>query len=587
MNFDARLFSKLLNARFLKLASVILWGIAGILTLNTYPKFKKAIFTLPGKAPEEKIWPFLNTEAKSGFLQVEIPFHLGAIHPTKFAFFGEGRLTSLKVNGVPVGEENLPRVLEQFNGVEIDLSSHLRSGENTLSAEVETIGTVALRPYVSITDPLQLSLLALLSAALAGTSAWAVVRFSIPAELGGIFVLGSALRIFYGMGSPYHVRFYDLAGHVEYIRYIAEHLSIPAPGYGWETHQAPLYYILCGLWKRVLGGEESSLLFGQWQIFSLFLSILSLAICIPIARILFSDRKSAAYLLGIAAVFPGLVFVSNRVSNDALFAALSFVWFLTLLRFWKKPTLWRWLAVSVALGVGMIAKNTTLVLIAVSFVCLLVKAGFSLRQKGIACAVLAASLLLLTGWYQMPRILSAKDATGFIAANMTQTDKGLYITRSVANLLTFNPVKVMELPFASSRDDKYRRAYMPEYFYKSAFFGEWVYGNHLLLAARTIMLLGMLLLLFGAWGLFNAIKERDFWLMPVVVSALGMVGAAWALVWVHTLSSNQDFRYQVLLLLPIAYFVVRGARGGGVWGLLTLSAFVLNSLMFLVLLVSF
>ncbi len=562
-----------------------LWGVACILSTLVFPNFQEATFTVSGGQPKQKAWPFIIAESPQGMARWDLPISLQALHPTVFSICGDGFLHSVNVNGIELKTAALPQVLQSQTPVTVDLRPYLRPGKNHITAYVQQgAGYAAFRPFIHPLDPLHLSLLAIISAALVLTLHLMHLckPEAFPWEIVVILSIGILVRVFYVNGTPYYTRSYDLWGHVEYIKYVASHLTIPPFDHGWETHQPPLYYLICGLWTSLSGQENSSWLYGQWQLLSLMMSIATLLLCVPIARLLFRDQNESiqrALFLLLLAVYPGLIYVSARISNDALFSMLSFAWFLLLLRSWDTPSPARWGAVCLALGAGMLVKNVALVLIGITCLCLAFHPRLKTSMKIAALGGLALIVFAVAGWYQIPRAVKASNATSFVVA-IHELEDSLRIPRSIANILTFNPLEVVRIPFVNSRSDETRRMYFFEYFFKSSLFGEWVWGRHLVWPARILVLNAVMLLPLAIIGLVRNTAKRSFWLLPLTTTAAALLGASMLYVWRCPFACNQDFRFQTLLLIPISYFAVRGAEFSSTVGTVTVVFFGVNAVLF-------
>ena len=113
----------------------------------------------------------------------------------------------------------------------------------------------------------------------------------------------------------------DEAAHIDYVRYIAEHRALPVftgappPGYGYEFHQPPLYYVLCAP-GALLPGDG---VFIFCRAISALCGFGVLLFIGAAARRLFPEREDIMLLAtGIAAVWPLHLGVSAAGGNDAL-----------------------------------------------------------------------------------------------------------------------------------------------------------------------------------------------------------------------------------------------------------------------------
>jgi hypothetical protein len=179
---------------------------------------------------------------------------------------------------------------------------------------------------------------------------------------------------------------------------------------------------------------------------------------------------------------------------------------------------------------------------------------------------ISALLLVVTNaWFLIPHVIQERQAKFFVAGNVSGLTQALRIPRSVANILTLNPFEIVRHPFNNTWIDLDRRNYFLEFFLKSAFFGEWNLGEHLLLMARIVLILVMSLLPFAIIGLrsIRVIESKvDF---PMVATLASVLFAQIVWLWNEPYSCVQDFRYLVISIIPIAYLVVEGLHAFNRW----------------------
>jgi tetratricopeptide (TPR) repeat protein len=160
---------------------------------------------------------------------------------------------------------------------------------------------------------------------------------------------------------------FDTDGHTEYIRYVQEKGRLPLADEGWQMYQPPLYYLLSAgllnlvglttndpaatLWLRALGG-----LIGFGNVAMIFLSL----------------RRWFAHAPGLVALgtffagfLPAQFYVSHYITNEGLAATLATTCLYFTIRLWQTPAAPAWLyaAVGGSLGLALLAKFSTVVLI--------------------------------------------------------------------------------------------------------------------------------------------------------------------------------------------------------------------------------
>ena len=141
----------------------------------------------------------------------------------------------------------------------------------------------------------------------------------------GILALGILVRILYfhrfGIMNFQH----DWQGHIAFIKYIAEHWTLPLPSKGLEFPQQPLYYwITGGLYALFthLGLNDHDALYGL-GFFSLLCSFLFLYYGYRFMMLVTQSEWVRAVAMLFLSLTPSLVYMSARINNDVLVMALS------------------------------------------------------------------------------------------------------------------------------------------------------------------------------------------------------------------------------------------------------------------------
>lgn len=544
-------------------ATIFLWAATIVTYFFAYPNFTSATVSTKDTSPRVVKWPFTVHDLPVTERKCEIPVDLGVLHPSQFSLFTDSDVTRVFINGIEVSRPFPWRNLDD-QPIKLDFRHHAHLGNNLITIYLSnTTDTLYVKLFAFPKDAVVLTAIAVNLLALAATILLAQTYF--PKTLTSVFAatlfLGIAIRILYVAGTPYHFRSHDLSGHVEYIRYVASHLSLPAEHYGWETHQSPLYYVICGFWMHLTGQEGSSWLYGQWQSFSLLLSIGSLMICVPIANLAFQNSNQASersLFLLVLGVFPGLVYLAGQISNDSLFTLISFSWLYFLLRWWLNPSLRNAVLLAFILGIGILTKNTTFVLGGITLVCCVIQSKLTLQYRVKHISVIGAVCLLLAGWYQIPRVFSASTMPLFMVGNYTGIDRAAAISPSLLHSICFDPISMIKIPFNSITSDEYRRQYLLEFFYKSSLFGEWAWGPYLRLTSQILIASSLACIPIIFVGLYRGLVSP---LWPALyLTAFLLLATVIIFVWLVPFSCSQDFRFVPLIIIPIAYFAAIGTE---------------------------
>jgi hypothetical protein len=511
--------------------------------------------------------PILRSEPIS--FSLDLPF----VHATRFRLWGDDCIHALRVNGTVVA--GFP-YCDWGKSVAVDLSGYLRTGLNQIEVEISNEGGPGgLSFVVDGQDPVLLGYRAALLL-LIGIAVFLFVRqLNLSLWLSATFVGATWVRIIYFWLTPARVRAYDLDGHVEYVKFLVERLAIPRSGQGWEFHQPPLYYFLGSLATRTSHWSSPSFQaeLDSLQLFSLLLSLGTFALGAAGVLLLIRGRIERLSAILILAFLPGLIFSAGRISNDTLYHFFAFLWFVLLVKWWQSPSRSGSFAACAALVCAALTKLSALPLIAASFVVILSRRGASVPSR---LALLGGNLLMLVagiGWYFYLRLVAGDSFAG--SERLSALNGGLAIPNTWESLFTFNPRELLMAPFNHPFEDGSRRSYFLEYFFKSAFFGEFRFpevGGYL---TGALLVCGLLFLLYAVWGLVRAalLKEKSLW--PTVVVGAALFSSLLLLRFQYPFSPHQDFRFIHLVMLPFCVCAAYGSSSHRVLqrGLLFLSLF--------------
>lgn len=515
-------------------------------------------------ATREEMPFFIPTLSDS--LTMDTVMTLGTLRPALFNLRPDDCLQEMTLRGV-----RLPSTLVEFceygGGRMVNLAPYVRTGVNLVHLEIgDTGGVGGISIGMSRFDRLFLLQLFLLSMLILW---YGFVLCGLPSlrnlrPLPWIFLSGTILRLSYVAATPMTVRAHDLDGHIDYIRFIVSHWTIPAAQAGWEFHQPPLYYFLAALWVKALtmAGVGMYHAIELLQIPSLLCSVAVLALGLWTALLLFpkvTDRFSRGLYLGMLATFPGLLYVSARVSNDAPAYVLAFAFFALLLQWWRTGSVGQWYVLCLTGALAFLTKISAMPLLLTALLCFVLRPGLSVRRKFLHAGGWLLLLLLLTGWLPLLRLFLEQDPSRSIALGNQGMNEALAIHGSFRSFFVFHPWDILHIPFNTPFSDDGRRQYFFEYFFRSAFFGEyqfdtlrWLCVSMLALGLSTIPLI-----IAGFFRSWPRRKTTDPFL-PIFITFLAGMAAAIAYAWIFRYAPNQDFRFSVLLIAPLAFYAVKG-----------------------------
>jgi 4-amino-4-deoxy-L-arabinose transferase-like glycosyltransferase len=520
-------------------------------------------------------------------VEVKTSLHASAYTPRTFRITPDDCLQELWVNDQKIESDQIP-FCDYSRGRIFDLHGHIRTGDNSIKASVLNHGGTGAFKIEPIKTgfigslPYVLFVLALFIGVLhfARTR-----RTHIEKLLLATFFIGSLIRVGYLAVTPWSLRGHDTGGHIEYIAYAAQNWNLPPIAEGWQYYQPPMYYFLWGSYIRIANALQiaSETHLSGVQVGSLLLSFAMLGIGIWVGTMIFPKKEEKIHRLlfaGILAVFPGFVFFSARINNDVLVQFFAFLSLASIYRWWisspkntyRSIAPWWMLAIASA-AFGILTKMNALLLLPMLGLCLLLKPGISPIKRlnlGIAAAILG---LVLTGPYLSIRYLD--QGQRHLVGNLGTLNSGLIVDSDLVSLTEFNPVRIVGQPYNNPWSDAAGRDFFWEYLFRSAFFGEFSFGNGFMMILTSLILACAIALLpYTILGIKHMWKNRRIDAIPFLIAgAVLLVG--------HVIfrqsapySCSQDFRYSLLVLIPFAAFTVAGVMSRtGKWKYLSVGSY--------------
>jgi hypothetical protein len=297
--------------------------------------------------------------------------------------------------------------------------------------------------------------------------------------------------------------------------------------------------------------------YALWQGISIVLSIAVLLAGYWIAHLLYENAvKLRLLLVAVIAVAPPLVFNAARISNDTLVSLLEFLWLALLLLYWRGLGKRMWLGLSIVTGLALLAKANALALVLISVICIFIDSRLEPKARIYNLIVLLIFSIGFAGGYYLPRALHAKAVDVYMAGNIPNLTDKAHINRVFLKSLVFNPVKIIRYPC----DEPWgpRHDYFLEVFFKTMLLGEWIKGAAYKCLARLMMVVSLLLIPPFVLGLCRAFRERTVSEWPLLITLGTVFLAHWLFLQTAPFLSTQDFRYSVILLVPMTYYFLKG-----------------------------
>ncbi|MBI3619091.1 glycosyltransferase family 39 protein [Candidatus Peregrinibacteria bacterium] len=530
------------------------------------PEYSSVFYRQGGGAMREGTLP-LSVDSSGAAIDVGFMLTLNELHPRIYRVVPDNCLESLAINGQAVDLPDLP-FCDYTEGRHLDLGPWLHVGNNVIAARIrDDGGRGGMRIDVSPRDQLMI----LLALFIAGTALCFVGvvsgewsgRLRFHRMIFAVLVLGIALRATYLFAVPYWVHVNDVDGHIEYVRYILAHWRAPPIHGGWEFYQPPLYYILTAAVVKVFAFVAPLRDTDAMQATSFAFSCLTLAALLGIAHAAFpkrARRTDAALFLFLCATFPILVFSAGRINNDGLVVMLGSFALLFLVRFVGKGRSKDWCAAAALIVAGLLAKTNAALLLVPLFCAPLLLKRYRYRHAALLLCAGSGMLLLAYGWFLIPRMLEEENARSILVGNIGNLTGALSVGNAPSFYYVFHPLAVLRNPYNNAWDDASGRQYFLEYLFRSAFTGEFDLGAALKPLVQMILLVWMAIAAVGILGMGALLRRCDRMAILFLITGCSLLLGHAAFRFLSPYGPSQDFRYNMLLLVPSLFFVLRGRQ---------------------------
>lgn len=546
---------------------LVAWlSLLGWVAHRAAPQFINATYSVDGGAPKAFQLP-LSIPSEGRIITINFDTVSSQLWKPALRFGADDCILTMHINGVFVVPQDMsfPYCSPEFT--RFRLHDHLTTSLNHFAVVLEDHGGLAILRVDGGTDAL-LMLLWILG--IGGVLLWLwtcsrLLRWH-PGDTGiaCVVAVGIFLRASYVSVTSHHMRAHEWDKHVEYVRYMAENFSVPPAAGGWEFHQPPLYYFFTGLWMRAaeLVERPEAAVLRDLQLLSLLLSVLTLLTGVAVGFLLFrgaAKRHERLLFSTLVAGFPVLVLFSSRITNDVLAQLLSFLFVFFLLRLWQHRLPRDMRAQALILAVALLTKISAVLLWPVSVLTTLFLHGVELKKKIAWISLTTAACVLLAGWLPVLRLAIEADTERSMVLGNEGMDPAVAVRNTSQSFLTFHPLHILRHPFNSPYGDEARRQFFPEYFFKSAFFGEFGFPESFRTLAFLILSFGMASLLLGIVGIVCSLRIARSDAPPLLFILFLHLAAIIGYRFFFPYAPNQDFRFVTVLTIPWFYFSIVGA----------------------------
>lgn len=543
-------------------------GLLVIMEALISPKIVDIRYRYLGKEHNTHVLP-ISIPVKSGGAQMEVwaSVNIYPFQSTEFTVKGDDCLTNLDINRMPV--IIAPKCFPGRPKINVDFKSHVHEGRNDLHFIIKDLygGRIGLsitpssvQPVIFILRLLQLFIPFFWFFILASKALFPRLN-----QVQKILTAGFLLRFLYVAVTAYNIRNYDVDGHIEYIEFVSRFWTVPPAAQGWSYHQGPLYYFLTAplLSLSTLIGHSKEIGYQWIQHVSLMLSCMTLMVLAWCGSILFDDQKEKRSLIlfaGLAAFFPGLIMLSSRINNDALFQLFAYLFLGCLLVWWKNGDR-KWLIItSIVIGLGFLTKANAYLFAPILFIAIIFRPDSDTSSKVRQIAMMTGIVAFIAGWLLMIRYMQHDFSRLFLHGD--GLNQNLSIELSWSNFTTFFPWNIVESPYAYMQSALSERRYFWMFFFRTSLFGEFIFlGSAIQFINRMMVILGMGTLITIVIGMYRQIRTYNTFIIPLLVSLIIILESAMGYAILHPSAPNQDFRFSILLLPILGYFAVRGVAG--------------------------
>lgn len=372
-----------------------------------------------------------------------------------------------------------------------------------------------------------------------------------------VLFLGMLLRFVYFIQTDYTVRAHDLDGHIDYIKYILEHKSIPLPEEGWQMYHPPVYYLLGALVYKLSSIFSSSehFVLRMVQLMSVGLSILMLYYVYKFLKHFVGYELISIFALAFVSFLPGLIFLSDKINNDILTFTLVSISIYYSYR-WLDDKSWR----NIFILSGIVSLGV------------LGKANFLPFLFGLVFTILVKCRKYIFEWHTFSEILSFFIIVLVFSAWFNIRNFIHYHRIFVSNLIffplpwnvddvslperftTFKIIYLLRYPYLTVHGPTIQTTFWT-FLYRTALIGDGIYtypeGRVYMLILQCITVLGLIPLVTTILGAFYVLRTKKYRFYPLVwMLVIFFIFFIWYCIR-YPLWQSQDFRY-LCIILPIA-----------------------------------
>lgn len=252
---------------------------------------------------------------------------------------------------------------------------------------------------------------------------------------------------------PHHTR------HINYIMRFYNNEGFPEKIAG-QFYHPPLHHFIMGMWLKLMDNlfKLSSTKIESMQVLPLIYSIISIISLKKILDELEVKEENQIIALMIIGFFPLFIYLSGFINNDPLVTMFCILSILYLIKWNKNPSIKNTVFLSLFLGLGLMTKTITVLLIIPSIYIYFKNLNQYVKEDK-KVIVLIIELLLYTiivgvlgGWFQIYNLCNGKNTIGIIMPYeyLSLREISLWERFGISNLLRPNNYNIWNYLFNSS-----------------------------------------------------------------------------------------------------------------------------------------
>ena len=160
----------------------------------------------------------------------------------------------------------------------------------------------------------------------------------------------------------------DITGHMEYIRYVADNMSIPLATDGWTMFQPPLFYVLSAIvYKFFTNFFSMEAVYRILRIVPLLCGAVQIELCYRALRYVYPKREDLQTLgIVVGSLLPMNIYISQVVGNEPMAGVLTGVVVVLAFRLFCSSSIGTtrdFILIGFFLGLGFLTKITVFLLV--------------------------------------------------------------------------------------------------------------------------------------------------------------------------------------------------------------------------------